>query len=88
MDISPINTTSKKQKKQNSNSSFILFSCDATQDLPLPGSGLGHIHHVGHQSEPLQPELGDVGLEQDVDLGARLLDALLHYRRVSAQTYS
>ena len=30
---------------------------------------LGDVHHVGHEGEALQFELGDVGLQQDVDLG-------------------
>ena len=32
---------------------------------------LRDVHHVGHEGEALQFELGDVGLQQDVDLGTQ-----------------
>lgn len=42
-----------------------------------PPCRLGHVDHVRHEGETLQLELRDVGLEEDVDLGTRLLHALL-----------
>ena len=38
---------------------------------------LRDVHHVGHEGEALQFELGDVGLQEDVDLGTRHSEALL-----------
>mmetsp|Transcript_89753 Transcript_89753/g.214515 ORF Transcript_89753/g.214515 Transcript_89753/m.214515 type:complete len:260 (-) Transcript_89753:2928-3707(-) len=37
------------------------------------------IHHVGHQRKSLQLQLGNVGLQQDIHLGRRLVRAALHW---------
>jgi len=42
---------------------------------------LRDVDHVGHQSKSVELQLRYVGLEQDIDLGAGLLDALLHRDR-------
>lgn len=39
--------------------------------------GLLHVHHVGEERKAVELELADVGLQEDVDLGRRLLHALL-----------
>ena len=46
-----------------------------------PAGRLCHVDHVRHEREALQLELGDVGLQQHIDLGTRLLHALLHRDR-------
>lgn len=38
---------------------------------------LGDVDHVGDEGEPVELELRDVGLEEDVDLGRRVVDRLL-----------
>mmetsp|Transcript_62196 Transcript_62196/g.148188 ORF Transcript_62196/g.148188 Transcript_62196/m.148188 type:complete len:1090 (-) Transcript_62196:715-3984(-) len=50
---------------------------DLVQRTEQTPSRLGDVDHVGHQRESVQLQLRDVRLEEHVDLGGRLLDALL-----------
>ena len=53
------------------------MEADLVYGADEPPSRLGDVDHVRHEGEPLQLQLGDVGLEENVDLGTWLLHALL-----------
>ena len=46
-------------------------------------SWLSDVNHIGNQGESIQFKLWDIGLEQNIDLGTRFLNALLYWNRNS-----
>lgn len=49
---------------------------DTERPQPRFLTHLGNVHHVCHESKSFQLQLGDEGLEEDVDLGKQKREGL------------